>query len=364
MNIEETAEKMRKLIEKIKKGFQDDSYSNESSISRQVVEPILRYLGWPTNDTDVVQYEYPLKRTRADIVLLHKGQPKVIIEVKRLGAAESAKEQLFQYAYHAGVSLAVLTTGKEWEFYLPMRPGAYQDRQVYKLDICARETEESVRGLMRYLFYLDLCSGKAEKMAEADHGDKTRDKDIQDALPKAWDKVLSECDERLMELLKDKVGDICGFTPDVDVDVVRTFIQKQTGNKVPHQSQKRPSSAVDIKRSAKPIESKNKKVKLKGFELYGKRHDQPNGIATLFAVFEELIRLDASFPDKFMQIHYRKKRRWLSDKQSDLYSGRCRQLTTGHSVSTDLTSLGIEEIIKAASGVARIEYGKDIKLLY
>ena len=368
MNIEESAKRIRECIERIKKGFQDDMYPNEASISRQAVEPILRELKWPTDNAAVVCYEYSLQGKRADIALLHQGKPTVIIEVKQPGSAEGAEKQLFEYVFHAGVSLAVITTGKEWEFYLPLKAGDYQDRQVYKLDICARETEESVNRLMRYLFYPHLCSGQAIKAAEADHGDKARAKDIQDALPKAWAQVLSECDVRLMELVQDKVGDICGFTP--DADVVKKFIGQQAGQGVAYQPQNQLSLVVGAAHT-KPLEAKKKFKKLAGFELHGARHEARNGADTLFAVYEELIRRDPSFPDKFMQsAPGSKKVRRMAHEQRDLYAnpeshkGAFRQLSTGYWINTHYNRKTIEEIIQIACKVAGINFQNDIKLLY
>ena len=102
MNIEESAKRIRECIERIKKGFQDDMYPNEASISRQAVEPILRELKWPADNAAVVCYEYSLQGKRADIALLHQGKPTVIIEVKQPGSAEGAEKQLFEYVFHAG----------------------------------------------------------------------------------------------------------------------------------------------------------------------------------------------------------------------------------------------------------------------
>ncbi len=370
MSIEES-NRLKVRIEQIKKGFQEGAYQNEASISRQAVEPILRELAWPTDNAAVVCYEYSLQGKRADIALLHQGKPTVIIEVKQPGSAEGAEKQLFEYVFHAGVSLAVITTGKEWEFYLPLKAGYYQDRQVYKLDICARETEESVNRLMRYLFYERLCSGQAIKAAEADHGDKTRAKEIQDALPKAWGRVLSECDARLMGLLQDKVGDICGFTP--DADVVKKFIGQQAGQGVAYQPPSRTASVLAT--HTKPIEAtdakNNRPKRLGGFELHGVRHEARNGVDTLVKVYEELIRRDASFPDKFMQsVPGGKKIRQMAHEQRDLYAnpvpyeGGSRQLSTGHWINTHGSRETIEKIIQIACKAAGIDFQRDLKLLY
>ena len=66
----------------------------------------------------------------------------VFIEVKRVGGIKGGDRQLFEYAFHEGVPMALLTDGQEWHFYLPLEQGSYQDRRLYKLDMINRPVEE------------------------------------------------------------------------------------------------------------------------------------------------------------------------------------------------------------------------------
>ena len=371
---EEVFNKLKERIERLKGLFRQGLFENEASVSRQAVDPILRDLGWPTDDNNIVKYEYPLKAMRADIALFHENELKVVMEVKKPGFAEGADEQLFQYTYHAGVELAVLTTGQLWEVYLPMKPGNYLERQVYKLDIIARETEESAKRLMRYLSYQDTCSGECVKAAEADHKDKKRDREIMATLPKAWNKILVECDHSLIELLQDKVGDICGYKP--APDVVTKFIGEQAGFvKEQTGSDKHRSTPTVVSVQQKPVGSRpakqEKSTRLVGFWLYGKKYDRDNGINTLIGVFDELIKRDATFPDEFMKISHGRSRRWMANNRSELYPGRpdlCRdwaqRLTSGHLISTNHSTGVIKTIIERACSVAGIKYGSELKLYH
>ena len=63
------------------------------------------------------------------------------------------ERQLFEYAFHMGVPMAILTDGQEWHFYLPAEQGLYQERKVYNLNILEREVTESANRLNRYLQY-------------------------------------------------------------------------------------------------------------------------------------------------------------------------------------------------------------------
>ena len=64
------------------------------------------------------------------------------MESKGVGNASGAERQLFEYAFHQGIPMAILTDGQEWSFFLPGEQGAYYERCVYKLDLLARTTEE------------------------------------------------------------------------------------------------------------------------------------------------------------------------------------------------------------------------------
>ena len=87
-------------------------------------------------------------------------KPLVFIEVKQVGQSGGADKQLFEYAFHEGVPMAILTDGQEWNFYLPGEQGRYQERRVYKLDLLERAPEECAELLSRYLDYKASCAGR------------------------------------------------------------------------------------------------------------------------------------------------------------------------------------------------------------
>ena len=71
-----------------------------------------------------------------DYALCHPPrEPLVMVEVKQIGQSKGADHQLFEYAFHKGVPMAVLTDGQEWHFFLPTEQGDYGERRVYKLDL-------------------------------------------------------------------------------------------------------------------------------------------------------------------------------------------------------------------------------------
>ena len=159
-------------ISRIRKDLESGRFRNEASVSLGAVIPTLGALKWPVYNTDIVAPEYPLEARRVDFALCYPElKPRVFIEVKQVGQTEGADKQLFEYAFHAGVPMAVLTDGQEWHFYLPGEQGAYQERRVYKLDLLERDLEECVDRLQRYLSYENVRTGDAIKAARRDSVD-------------------------------------------------------------------------------------------------------------------------------------------------------------------------------------------------
>ncbi len=211
---------MIELIEQIRQNFREFAYPNEASISHGVVTPLLQALGWNTADPRQLAPEYPVGRGRVDFALLGAGKkPTVFVEVKKHGFREEADRQLFEYAFHEGVPLCVLTSGSEWSFYLPSAQGSYDDRRVYRLQLDDRLSDECEQVLTRYLARDRVCSGQAYEDAQRDYRAAASQREAIAALPQAWHELLEEPDSSLMSLLSSKAESLCGFTPSEE-DVV------------------------------------------------------------------------------------------------------------------------------------------------
>ena len=151
-------------IEKIRDGLREGKFISEAAVSQGILLPTLHELGWPVFDTSVVIPEFSVEGRRVDYALCHpENRPSVFIEVKKVGLSEGADRQLFEYAFHLGVPMAILTDGQEWSFYLPGEQGRYDERRVYKLDLLGRDIPEAENRLERYLSYSNVCSGAALK---------------------------------------------------------------------------------------------------------------------------------------------------------------------------------------------------------
>lgn len=166
-----------------------EHFPSEAAVSQGIVLPILRELNWDTDNPLVVRPEYSARKGRADsgrtdfALCDDSGNPKVFIEVKKLGGAkgkgkEKAEEQILKYALRAGdhairrpefppPEIAVLTDGRTWSFYLLEQKGdfGHEVKRVYEIDVLKDSLQESSEVLQRYLEKSRVVSGEALETA-------------------------------------------------------------------------------------------------------------------------------------------------------------------------------------------------------
>ncbi len=367
---------LTKHIEDIRAGIKAGRYGNEAAVSQGIVLRLLQALGWPTYETQVVCPEFSLSGRRVDYALCHpQSKPVAFIEVKQIGQSDGAERQLFEYAFHVGVPLAILTDGQEWNFFLPGEQGDYSERRVYKLDMVERDVSESVARLERYLSYAQVSSGAAIAAAREDYKNVSRSRQMISTLPEAWSKLVKEEDELLLELLADKVESLCGFKP--DVDTVARFLRENVGLRGNQQPAMQPTRAVASPTPGPPPAlAPMPKASLSpaptptgvGYTFEGQFVACRNGREVLIAVFEALSKRDSTFLERFAaRPKHGRTRRYLARSPDELYPGRpdlakehSFKLRSGWYVGTNVSHAQIERIIEMACEVSRVRYGKEL----
>lgn len=361
-------------IEDVRSALRAGSYRNEAAVSQGVVLRLLAALGWPTFDTQVVCPEFSLSGRRVDYALCHPAnKAAAFVEVKQIGQADGAERQLFEYAFHQGVPLAILTDGQEWNFFLPGEQGDYSERRVYKLDILERELAECVARLERYLSYAHVSSGESIAWAREDYRDASRTRQIHATFPAAWAKLMDEEDDLLLELLADKVESLCGYKP--DLDAVAKYLRKNVpipGHTVPSSaSNKSPAKATTVASGATGSSAKLSQPvphNAVGFSVDGRFVPCRNGREVLVGVFEALAERDPSFLERFAaRPKHGRTRRYLAKTPAELYPGRpdlaqefFGKLKSGWYVGTNVSHAAIERIAEMACEVARLRFGRDV----
>ena len=154
-------------------------------------------LGWDFYNPDQVCLEYTLKlktaTRRIDLALCVSNRNlRCIVELKsteyalkRIGRSDGDR-QLFEYSFHAGAPLALLTNGVNWCFYSTQSAGTYEERLVSTLDIETDTLDEIAVGLKRYLSYANTESGKAADHAREDLNARMDQHKAREAIPRAF----------------------------------------------------------------------------------------------------------------------------------------------------------------------------------
>lgn len=373
-------------IEAIRIGIRAGRIFNEASVSQGIVLRLLHTLGWPAYKPDAVWPEYSLSGRRVDYALCSPpGKPISFIEVKQIGQSDGAERQLFEYAYHDGVPMAILTDGREWNFFLPGEQGAYNKRRVYKLDIVERDVKECVERLERYLLHSAVASGAAIQAARDDYRNVSKNRQMLAALPKAWHQIIADEDEMLLEIVADRVESLCGFKP--GPDMVATYLKENlAGRATPPAPAARPlaqpaerATPAPIPVAAKAIEppayAPTPRVELTrraagpygqtGFSFEGQFHPARNAIDTLRQVFDLFIARDPTFGERFAGLpKHGRSRRYLARNANELYRNRpdlgSVKLNSGWWMSTNHSKQTIGQIISMACDVADVARGRDL----
>ena len=206
---------LKEHVDAIRNGLREGLFTNEAQVSHGIVGRLLDALDWPRYNTKIVTPEYSVQGTRVDFALCHpQSKPVIFIEVKKVGQIdEKGERQLFEYAFHEGVPVAVLTDGKEWHFFYPSGQGNYNERRVCKLDLITGDSEESTVRLNRYLNYQSIRTGDAFQAIAHDYQNVSRQQQIEISLPEAWKKLVEEADEFLLEVVAEKTESLCGYKP-------------------------------------------------------------------------------------------------------------------------------------------------------
>jgi hypothetical protein len=358
--------------------LEKDEFANEQAIKQGVVLRILTSLGWDSFDTTVVWPEYSVPPRRVDYALCHPAKkPAVFIEVKQPGQTDTADKQLFEYAFHEGVPLAVLTDGQTWSFYLPSGQGSYDDRRVYHLDLLERTPAEAVDKLERYLQQSRVASGAAFEAAQSDYKSRSRQQQARTVIPDAWKELVDAEDSRLLDLISEATERRIGVQP-ARADLT-DFLGRirfapalaPTGTPPPRLA---PPAAGS---SSAPANPDNAAGMIGGswFRLDGQLHQVRNAKEVVLGVLRELERRQPGFLERCARHdeNQGRTRSYIARHAEELYPGRpdfaqngdmYAQIVPGWLLMTNFSNQVKRSILSLAAKVAgiRLRDGEDYSL--
>ncbi|MGB9756600.1 MAG: type I restriction enzyme HsdR N-terminal domain-containing protein [Candidatus Bathyarchaeales archaeon] len=133
---------LAQIVEKIKK-FRSLYEQNEMAVRDQIVNPILRNLGWDPENPEEVQPNVSTEEGVPDYSLIKNGKKILFVEAKKLRVDIEQREvirQLAKYSFSEGTKYGVLTNGAVWVLIRSFEEGTtLTERIVWKTDL---ENEE------------------------------------------------------------------------------------------------------------------------------------------------------------------------------------------------------------------------------
>jgi predicted type IV restriction endonuclease len=143
-------EPLKMVIERMKK-YRDLYEKSEESVRYQIINPILKSLGWDTENPEEVQPNISTEEGVPDYSLLKNKKKVLFIEAKKLSVDIKDKEiirKLGQYCFGEGMKYGVLSNGAIWILFRAFQEGTTMaERLVWKVDLENDDMTASVRRL-------------------------------------------------------------------------------------------------------------------------------------------------------------------------------------------------------------------------
>ena len=196
---------------------------DESSTKQGVVLRLLGLLGWDVFRLSEVIPEFAVGNRRVDYALRIDSMNKVFIEVKRPKEdLANHQQQLLDYCFSQGVKLAVLTNGRTWRCYLPLREGSWEQRRFLTVDLEAQDPSVVETRFIEFLSRERVRSGDAAAAAERLVSSQQRADTIRRTMGQAWNDMVGEPDDLLVDIIAEATERLSGFKP--DSDAVEAFL--------------------------------------------------------------------------------------------------------------------------------------------
>lgn len=344
---------------------------DEASTKQAVVLRLLSFLGWDIFNVDEVYPHYAANSHSVSYALRDKSSNRIFIEVKRVNEKlDNYQKSLLSFAAREKVDISVLTNGIIWWFYLTKPAGSSQDKWFYSVDVLKQNEDAIVPNLIDLLSKNKVAQGQALKAAKALDQNKNQ-KMAADVIPEAWNKLISQPNMILLELLRESTEKICGCK--VEVKLVERFLEKHLDKwlittrpaasagpppkviEIPNPENTAPTE-LSVRPLAKSIPKPESYVdkEIKSFTFNGKTNP--------VRYWEDLL---TNLCDYFAAIHSKdfEKVLWISGEDKTYFSRYSDQLRIPEKIKgSDIyveTKLGPDEIVKTSRSLLT-EFGYDV----
>ena len=344
---------------------------DEASTKQAVVLRLLSFLGWDIFNVDEVYPDYAVNSKSCSYALRSKNSNKIFIEVKRVHEKlDNYQKPLLSFAAQQKVDISVLTNGIVWWFYLTKSSGNSQDKWFYSADLLKQSQDAIVPNLIDLLSKSKVANDQALKAAQTLNQDKNQ-KMAADVIPEAWNKLVTQPNMILVELLRESTEKICGCS--VDVKMVERFLEKNLDRwlitnrpaatigpppkviEIPMPEKKGlPKFSTKSSRKSKPKPESYMDKEIKSFTFNGKTNP--------VRYWEDLL---TNLCDYFAAIHSKdfEKVLWISGEDKTYFSRYSDQLRIPEKIKgMDIyveTKLNPDEIVKTSRSLLT-EFGYEV----
>ena len=132
-------ESLLELVETLRERIDEHgaALSQSEALTRAaLIDPLLRELGWDTEDPAAVMPEYRLGKSSADYALLNDGKPALMVEAKKLGEPlANHRSQGIGYCIEDGIGYFALTDGRQWEIYETHKMAPIAEKMIVQFDL-------------------------------------------------------------------------------------------------------------------------------------------------------------------------------------------------------------------------------------
>ena len=276
-------ERLRQLIVQVKSNVGLRGY-DEQTTKQVLILRILDVLGWNIFDLLDIQPEYLVdpknNNEKVDYALLKDSRQMLFIEAKAVGIdLEDHEEQICRYCFRNDVNIGILTNGVDWWFYLPRAQGSWYERKFYSINLIEQDINEVVPKFISFLSKQNVIDGKSYESAKEIHERGRSAGMIKDSLPKAWNSLILSEDEKILELLNDKLEKISGYRaePEVLAEFLHGNVNRlSVGNEGALPTKYKTEDGADHLKTPKNISYTRTGYtgkRIISFELVGKKYD-------------------------------------------------------------------------------------------
>lgn len=301
-------EELNSFIKKLKEDKNIYKY-NEAQTKQGIILPLLEILGWDIFNTEEIVPELEINGGKVDYSLRINNNNTVFIEVKSTQEnLEDFQQQLLNYSFKGGIRLAILTNGKTWWFYLPLKEVGWQQRKFYTIDIFEQDLEDVCQKFIDFLSKDNIAKGEAIKKAEEIYETKKKEDILKETIPRAWNKLIEEKNSELIDLINKTTENLCGYT--APKNLIIEFLSNLKESELP------PVSPVITSPKQKSQDFTGKKVK--AFNFLNQTYEVSSWKEVLIKLCEILYKKHHNEFRKVLNLKGRN-RKYFSFNKKDLF---------------------------------------------